>query len=52
VWADVTIALGAAVSDVGSRLAAVILWVLPWRLYVIQEFVTVIGIFSVAPAVC
>jgi hypothetical protein len=44
--------LGAAVSDVSSRLGAVILVVLPWQLYVIQEFVSLMGIFSVAPAVC
>jgi hypothetical protein len=33
-------------------LGAVILVVLPWQLYVIQEFVSLMGIFSVAPAVC
>jgi hypothetical protein len=38
--------LGAAVSDVSSRLGAVILGVLPWQLYVIQEFVALMGIYS------
>jgi hypothetical protein len=38
--------LGAAVSDVSSRLGAVILGVLPWQLYVILEFVALMGIYS------